>query len=857
MKRPHQRRPLPAPGWRWIANVFALYRVRLRHRWLQELLAVAGIAAGVALLFASQVASTSLSGPVQELNRGLVGNSQLQLVGRGGDGFSERTVEAVAALPGVRIAAPILQVQANVVGPGGARAVTVFGADPRTVKLRGSLLRGFTAREAAEQETVALPTPVARATGVRFGDDARLQLGGRTRTVTVAVIGHEELRALEQTSIAVTPLAYLQRMAGLRGRVSRILVEADPTQLDAVRAGLQRVAGNQLDVRPADYESRLFAVAARPTSQATTISSVVSALVGFLFAFCAMLVTVASRRALAIDLRLDGYRPGQVIRILLFDALALGVVAVAAGLVLGDLLSRGGYGSDVSFLGGAFPLGDARIVTWSSVVIAAGGGLLAAAAGVLVPLRAVIFARTPTRQPAGPETSRWGRFTVVAPAVGAIGLAAAVAITVLAPEAAIVGLLALGLALVLLVPSVLRGVVVVLAWLSGRRGRAIVAVELALPQLRAREWRARSLAIATTGAIAVFGAVALQGARANLQGGLDGVTVEVSHVTDLWVLPPGAGDLFITTPFTPRAADTIAAAPGVASVARYRGAHLDVADRRVWVLAPPPEAPRPVPPEQVRTGDARQATALLRAGGWAVVSRAVADQLGVGVGDRFTLPAPRPITLRVAATITNLGWSGGAIIVGSSDFARAWGDRQIAAFQVGLSPGVTPQQGRAAVARALGPRSALRVETAAEHSQRQRTSAAGGLTRLQQIASLTLIAAVLAMASAMAALLWQRRPTVARQKLDGYTTGVMWQSLAVESGALFVTGCLTGAAFGLLGQVLFSRGLETISGFPVLGSVQLGLAATSFALVTLAALLVVAVPGYLVARVRPSLRTGD
>jgi putative ABC transport system permease protein len=854
-RRQHDHR-LPRPGLRWIANVFSLYRVRLRHRWLQELLAVAGIAAGVALLFASQVASTSLSGPVEELNRGLVGNSQLQLVGRGGDGFSARTVARVAELPGVRIAAPILQVQANVVGPRGAHAVTIFGADPRTVELDGSLLQGFTAQEAAEQETLALPAPIALQTGIRFGDDARLQIGGYTRTIPAAVIGPEELGELAQTSIAVTPLAYLQRLTGRTGRVSRILVEADPGHVDSVRAGLRRIAGNRLDVRPADYEPRLFDIAARPTSQATTISSVVSALVGFLFAFCAMLVTVASRRALAIDLRLDGYRPGQVIRILLFDALALGVVAVAGGLVLGELLSRRGYGSDVSFLGGAFPLGDARIVTWSSVATAAGGGLLAAALGVLAPLRTVIFARVPRREHRA-DTARRRRGAIVAPAAGVVGLAVAVAITALAPGAALAGLIALGLALVLLLPSVLRGVVAVLAALSARRRRAIVAVELALPQLRAREWHARSLAIATTGAIAVFGAVSLEGARANLQDGLDRVTIEVSHVTDLWVLPPGAGDLFVTTSFTPRAQDTIAGAPGVASVERYRGAHLDVADRRVWVLAPPPDAPHPIPAGQVRDGDPRQATSLLRGGGWAALSRAVAADLGVKVGDRFVLPAPRPVPLRVAAITTNLGWSGGSVVVSSADFARGWGGRQIAAFQVGLDPATSPQRGRDAVTRALGPQSALRVETAAEHSLRQRTSAAGGLSRLQQIATLTLIAAVLAMASAMAALLWQRRPTVARQKLDGYGAAAMWRSLVVESGALFVTGCLAGAAFGVLGQVLFSRALEAISGFPVVVAVRLEVAAVSFALVMIAAMIVVAVPGYLVARVRPSLRTGD
>jgi hypothetical protein len=42
------------------SNVWHLYRVRLRARLLQECFAVVGIAAGVALLFSSQVASSSL-----------------------------------------------------------------------------------------------------------------------------------------------------------------------------------------------------------------------------------------------------------------------------------------------------------------------------------------------------------------------------------------------------------------------------------------------------------------------------------------------------------------------------------------------------------------------------------------------------------------------------------------------------------------------------------------------------------------------------------------------------------------------------------------------------------------------------
>ncbi len=45
-------------------NALHLYRVRLRARFWQECFAIVGIAAGVALLFASQVASSSLQSSV-------------------------------------------------------------------------------------------------------------------------------------------------------------------------------------------------------------------------------------------------------------------------------------------------------------------------------------------------------------------------------------------------------------------------------------------------------------------------------------------------------------------------------------------------------------------------------------------------------------------------------------------------------------------------------------------------------------------------------------------------------------------------------------------------------------------------
>ncbi|HEY7933177.1 MAG TPA: hypothetical protein VID48_05060, partial [Solirubrobacteraceae bacterium] len=84
-----------------IANLAHLYVVRLKARivLVQECFAVLGIAIGVALLFASQVADTSLNGSVRQLTSELVGNMQFQLHARSSSGLDERLVRRVSNLP--------------------------------------------------------------------------------------------------------------------------------------------------------------------------------------------------------------------------------------------------------------------------------------------------------------------------------------------------------------------------------------------------------------------------------------------------------------------------------------------------------------------------------------------------------------------------------------------------------------------------------------------------------------------------------------------------------------------------------------------------------------------------------------
>ena len=623
-----------------------------------------------------------------------------------------------------------------------------------------------------------------------------------------------------------------------------------------VRAALERLAAGRLDVEPIGYDQTLFAKAAAASNQFAVLFAVISALVGFLFAFNAMLLTVPQRRRLVADLRRDGYTPRTVIGVLLLDALALGLIACLLGLALGDELSIHVLHSDPAFLSLAFAIGSQRLVTWQSVAIATGGGMIAAVVAVLSPLRDIL-SRDPLAAIGARHVDAGARSAGAAGGRLALGglacLAAATAILLAAPDAAIPGMVLLVAALLLVLPFVL-GVALALV---GRLARTITSPVGHVATMELRAGRARAVAIAATGAIAVFGSVAIQGAHGNLLAGLEGATRELNASTDVWVAPAGAYNLLDTTPFTTTGQAKLERLPGVRAVRIYRSGLLDYGDRRVLVIAPPSEATPLLPAGQIVQGNPAQAIERVRAGGWLVLSRALAAEQHVRIGQTLTLPSPDPTTFRIAALSTNVGWAPGAIIMNATDYAHAWGSRDASADSVVLTPGVRPIQVVREIERALGPESGLTAQTSAHHTAEQIALSREALARASQIATLILIVAILAMAAAIGAMIWQRRPRLAKLKLEGLPRAQLWHTILVESLILLATGCLTGAAYGLYGQQLADRALAQTINFPVLYSVTGLDALWSLTLVTAAALAILAIPGWFAASVPAALALQD
>jgi putative ABC transport system permease protein len=830
-----------------------LYRVRLRNHAVAELLAGAGIAIGVALVFGVLVANTSITGSTAGLIRAVNGSARLQLAARSSEGFSARLAEEAGRLPGVRDTASVLREPAVIRGPEGSREIQFVGVNAGIVTLGGSATQNLGAGALLLSGGIGLPSDLADAIGAQTGAQVTLLADGDAHPVLVrAVLNGGTIGAVADSPVAVALLPIAQRLTDEPGRVTQLLIKPLPGDTRAVAGELRRLAAGRVSVEPADNELLVLNQAAAPLHQSTALFAAISAMVGILLALNATLLTVADRRRFVAELNTQGFDSRQIIVILGFQALLLGVLASIAGLALGDLLARTLFHQSPVYLAVAFPVSIHDTVHLATALLALGGGILAALLASLPPIfdlwsgRPVDAALNAPGDPAQRISPRTIQLLAV------LGLSIVGGVTVLvvvAPSLTVVGGIMLALAVPMLIPALFVGVMHNLKRI-GRRKRGSM-LPIAITELHSTA--ARSVALIGVTALAVYGSVAIQGTRADLTRGLNDAVVEFLDTADIWV---STGDNFLTVDSfrAGGAPAAIARAPGIASVRAYQGGVLDIGSRRIWIRARAPSDPEIIQASQLLDGNLATATRRIRAGGWAAISSGLAEERHVHVGGTFTLPTPTgTVRFRVAAITTNAGWSPGAITINTTDYARYWQVSNPTALEVNLEPGVTPAQGKIAVEHAIGPRPGLRVETLSERERSFEASAQEGLRPLGEISTLLLITAALAVASVLGATIWQRRARLASLKTMGFDNMQLWRALLLEGTISVAIGCADGAILGIYGHVLASRWLKLTTGFPApfeLGVTQLLLA---LAIVTAITLLIIAAPGLSAARVPPSL----
>ncbi len=798
-------------------TLFLFYKRNLRIQPLRELMAVLGVAAGVALLFAVQVAHQSITGSFEQIAHGVAGRATLEVGSRGTKGFGQNVLEEIESMSGVRAAAPLLEQPIVAIGPAGRRALKLLGATEQLSALGGPLAEPFIDAGRSAQGSLLLTAPIAHAIGAHAGQRVMVLLGAEREHLRVgAIVPSTKIGAVAESPIAAAPLPLVQSLAGKAGRVSRILIEPREGREAAVRRELDRRFGATLDVRRVGAEARLLDNAIGPERQVTLLFSAISLVAGMILAYNALLLASDARRRFIVNLIQQGTPEWLIVASLAFDALLLGLAGSVLGLLAGDVVSLIAFHSLPGYLAAAFALGRQRVIGVETVLIALGGGMLAAFVAALLPSLVALRAGAAAEPAAVGSAIALARRLRLSDSLlfgcGALLVAGSIALAAAMPATTVVALLGLAGGLVICLPTLLRLLFALAHRLSRRSGDPAIKTSLA----EMRSTPTRSVALLATGTIAVFLVVLIGGSVADVQRAAKRGAGGLLSSAELWIKPGGPENVYTTQPFASAPVeDRLTHVRAVASVLPWRDSFLDVHGRRVWVLGVPRRVAAQIVPSQLIAGRLAEADAELRAGGWVAVSQPIASEHHIGIGRRLALPTPTgTATVRVAALIANYGWLPGAIVMNADEHARLWGQSDATELAVDLRPGVTADQGKVAVEHALSG-TALTTQSADERRNEVGAVLGSTLSRLSDTTLVVLVVTIFSVIALMLSAIWQRRARLLALRATGWSNLQIGWLIFLESGSVLLCGCVVGIAFGLTGQYLIDGWLHGATGASV------------------------------------------
>ncbi len=372
--------------------MLALLRLATRHigrRLFQSALFVLGVALGVGVIVAIDIANGSASRAFALSSESVAGKATHQIIG-GPNGFPSDLYTRLRLELSIKVSAPVLSefVRAS----GSDQALRLLGLDPFAEAPFRSYLQGEsddTDFDALNQ-LIAIPGAVvindalAGRLGLATGDELEISAAGRFSSAKIVGILRSENNSARQAldDLIISDIATAQEWTSMVGRLSRIDLILAGDDAERIRselpAGLSLVDsgdGDALDQMIAAFEINLQAM------------SLLALVVGLFLIYNTVAFSVVQRRAVIGILRSLGATRAQIFAFILGEALILGAVGAALGLGLGLILGRGAVALVSQTISDLYFAVNVRgiSVEASTLLKGAGIGMLASVVAALLP----------------------------------------------------------------------------------------------------------------------------------------------------------------------------------------------------------------------------------------------------------------------------------------------------------------------------------------------------------------------------------------------------------------------------------------------------------------------------------------
>ena len=800
-----------------------LFRLAWRHaqrRPLQSLFLVLGVAIGVAMIVAIDLANGSAARAFQLGTETVTGRATHQIVG-GPSGLDEQLYTRLRSEVGYRASAPVVESYVTALELD-AQPMRLLGIDPFAETPFRSYLGTMDQRQTpapdyltplmVQPNTILLSAEVAERYGLTVGDAITAQVGSRRQSLTIVglLAPSDDLSRRALAGLLLTDIATAQEILDRVGRLDRIdlLVADDETGA----AALQKIAA----ILPPSARIERSAARSGTVNEMTaafslnlTALSLLALVVGMFLIYNTVTFSVVQRRPVLGALRSLGMTRGEIYGLILLEAGILGLIGTLLGLGLGVVLGRGAVQLVTQTVNDLFFVVAVREIDIPLLTLVKGGVIGVAAALLAAAIPAFEATSVP---PAGAmkRSDIEDRARLLLPwlTVGAVALLV-IGVGLLLPEWNLViafgGLFAVILGGALLTPLLTLLLMTGVQSFSNRRAGLIGRMA---PRTITRSLSRTAVAVAAlmVAVSVIIGVGVMIGSfRNTVEAWLEDVLQ-----ADIFISPPSLSGSQLVATLDPTLAAKLSALPGITKLATNRTVEV------VALLTPPAagsdevvEATTPIRlvvlSDDLAGADRNyrsasgdwQATWQAVVGGGVIINEPMANRFDLTVGDQ--------IAIQTDQGVQNFPIVGVAVdfdvrpVVTLYDpiYRQFWDDSAISAIALVVAPGVDVEEKVNEIRATFGSEQSLLVRS-------NRGTRQGALEVFDRTFAITValqllatLVAFIGILSTLMSLQLERSREIGVLRATGMTRRQLWRLSMLETGLIGSSAGLIAMPMGL------------------------------------------------------------
>ena len=615
----------------------------LRGRKLRTFLTTLAIILGTLLIFGMNMLLPTMMKAFQSNMLAASGQVDMTITLDTGEAFSERTMNKIRTVAGIRAIAGSLSrtinIPNNFYGKDQVTALTLTGIDPRAAQtLRNYPIKEGRFLRSSDDLSAVITTSLAENLGLKLDDE--LKLPTTEGTVDLKIVGLLPARALPGNEEVLVSLYEAQKLLDLPDRINTIEINLDAidsAQRDAIQRQIEATLGNDYSVGALTSGTEILG-SIQMGQAIFNLFGFLALLMGGFIIFNTFRTIVAERRRDIGMLRAIGASRKTILGVILSEGLIQGTIGTSIGILLGYLMGRSltilmaPLLNQFMHIQMEAPVIDPKLVI-TTVLLGIGVTLLA---GLLPAFSASKVTPLEALRPPIAETVQ--RTAVIGTIIGAILIVIAVGALISRNLSltALGGLLFLA-GLVLVAPAMVKPIASLFSALAALIYARDGTGTLAQGNISRQPTRAAITASATMIGLAVI--VAMGGLVWSLTGGFLGI-LQRSLGSDYLLMPPSVGVWNSNVGANSNLADELRRVPGVGEVSTMRYAAATANGKAVSLLAIDPAVYPKVASLTFQQGDPQTAFADLSSERALIANGIFAAQAGLKVGDTVQLATP-------------------------------------------------------------------------------------------------------------------------------------------------------------------------------------------------------------------------